>query len=130
MRSELRYRDEGREESRVEGYEADGLAVSGEVCVPDLARVAAAAEVAERGYGPVAVRAVRMIRAAGRMAALDDMEALAVEEGRRIGCESLQLALDNQAYEEARLPGVTGSDGVRRTRLEDSGVCCCRCWGT
>ena len=107
---------------RVEGYAADGLAASGEVLPPDLARVAAAAEAAEPGSGPVAVRAVRMIRAAGRLAALDDMEALAVEESRRIGCESLQLALDNQAYEEARLPGVTGSDGVRRTRLEDSGA--------
>jgi hypothetical protein len=106
----------------VEGYAADGLAASGEVLPADLAGVAAAAEAAEPGSGPVAVRAVLMIRAAGRLAVLEDMEALAVEECRRIGRESLQLALDSQAHEEARLAGVTGADGVRRTRREDSSV--------
>lgn len=111
----------------MEGYAADGLAASGEpaaeggeVVPPDLARVAAAAEAAEPGAGPAAVRLVRMIRAAGRLPVLEDMEILVVAESRRIGRESLQLALDSQAFEEARLPGVTGSDGVARTRLEDS----------
>ena len=109
----------------MEGYAADGLAASGEpaggeVLAPELARVAAAAEAAEPGSGLAAVRVILLVRAAGRLGTLEDMEVLAVEESRRIGRESLQLALDNQAFEEVRRAGVTGSDGVRRTRLEDS----------
>ena len=109
----------------MEGYAADGLAASGEpadgeVLAPELARVAAAAEVAEPGSGLAAVRVILLVRAAGQLGTLEDMEVLAVEESRRIGRESLQLALDNQALGEVRLAGVTGSDGVRRTRLEDS----------
>jgi hypothetical protein len=76
--------------------------------------------VAEPGSGLAAVRVVLLVRAAGQLGTLEDMEVLAVEESRRIGRESLQLALDNQAFGEVRLAGVTGSDGVRRTRLEDS----------
>jgi hypothetical protein len=111
----------------VEGYAVDGLAASGEpagvgVLAPDLARVAAAAEAAEPGSGLAVVRVILLVRAAGRLGALEDMEVLAVEESRRIGRESLQLALDNQAVGEARLAGVTGSDGVRRARREDSGT--------
>lgn len=112
---------------RVEGYAVDGLAAGGEpaaeggeVLAPELARVAAAAEAAEPGSGRAAVRVVLLVRAAGRLGTLEDMEVLAVEESRRIGRDSLQLALDNQAVEEARLAGVTGSDGVRRARREDS----------
>jgi hypothetical protein len=109
----------------MEGYAVDGLAASGElaggqVLAPELARVAAAAEAAEPGSGLAAVRVILLVRAAGQLGTLEDMEVLAVEESRRIGRESLQLALDNQALEEVRLAGVTGSDGVRRTRLEDS----------
>jgi hypothetical protein len=111
---------------RVEGYAVDGLAASGEpagagVLAPDLARVAAAAEAAEPGSGPAVVRVIALVRAAGRLEMLEDMEMLAVEESRRIGQDSLQAALDNQAVREARLAGVTGSDGVRRVRREDSG---------
>ena len=51
---------------------------------------------------------------------LDAMEALAAEESRRIGRECLQLALDDQAFGECWLPGVTGSDGVLRARKADS----------
>ncbi|HET7246175.1 MAG TPA: ISKra4 family transposase [Streptosporangiaceae bacterium] len=111
----------------MEGYAVDGLAAGGEpaggeVLAPELARVAAAAEAAEPGSGLAAVRVILLVRAAGRLGTLEDMEVLAVEESRRIGRESLQLALDNQALGEVRLAGVTGSDGVRRTRLEDSGT--------
>lgn len=109
----------------MEGYAVDGLAASGEpaggqVLAPELARVAAAAEAAEPGSGAAAVRVVLLVRAAGRLGTLEEMEGLAVEECRRIGQQSVQLALDNQAVGEVRLAGVTGSDGVRRTRREDS----------
>ena len=85
----------------MEGYAADGLAASGEpadgeVLAPELARVAAAAEVAEPGSGLAAVRVILLVRAAGQLGTLEDMEVLAVRS-RRIGRESLQLALDNQA---------------------------------
>ena len=69
----------------MEGYAADGLAASGEpedgeVLAPELARVAAAAEVAEPGSGLAAVRVILLDRAAGQLGTLEDMEVLAVEE--------------------------------------------------
>lgn len=106
-------------------YAADGLAASGEpaaggVLAPELARAVAAAEAAEPGSGPAVLRVILLVRNAGRLAELDAMETLAVEESRRIGRECLQLALDGQAFAECWLPGVTGSDGVLRPGKADS----------
>ncbi len=109
----------------MEEYAVDGLAVVGErsggdVLPPDLAAAVAAAERAEPGSGPAVLRVILLVRNAGRLVTLEDMEVLAVEESRRIGRECLQLSLDNQAFGECWLPGVTGSDGVTRTRKADS----------
>lgn len=109
----------------MEGYVADGLTASGEslageVLSPELARVVAAAEAAEPGAGPAVLRAILLVRNAGRLVTLDAMETLAVGESRRIGLECLQLALDNRAFGEDWLPGVMGADGVWRSRREDS----------
>lgn len=106
-------------------YAADGLAASGElaaggVLAPELARAVAAAEAAEPGSGAAVLRVILLVRNAGRLAELDSMEMLAVEESRRIGRECLQLALDGQAFAECWLPGVTGSDGVLRRGKADS----------
>ncbi len=111
----------------MEGYVLDGLAASGEpaagrgeALAPELARVAAAAEAAYAGSGPVVVQVIGMLRAAAGLVTLEAMEMLVVEEARRIGRDSLQLVLDDQAFQEPRRPGVTGSDGAERTRREDS----------
>lgn len=74
----------------MEGYAVDGLAASGEladgeVLAPELARVAAAAEAAEPGSGLAAVRVILLVRAAGQLGTLEDMEVLAVEESRGSG---------------------------------------------
>jgi hypothetical protein len=109
----------------VEGYVVDGLAAIGEppegnALSPELARAVAAAEAAEPGAGPAVLRMILLVRNAGRLVTLGDMEVLAAEESRRIGLECLQLALDNQAFGEDWLPGVTGSDGALRARKADS----------
>jgi hypothetical protein len=106
----------------VEGYAVDGLAATGEPHGGDatLAAAAAAAEAAEPGSGPVVARAILLVRGAGQLVTLEDMEVLAVEESRRIGRDALQLALDNQAFAECWLPAVTGADGIERARKADS----------
>ena len=106
-------------------YAADGLAASGEpaageALTPELARAVAAAEAAEPGSGPAVLRVIFLVRNAGRLVTLDAMETLAVEESRRVGRDCLQLALDNQAFAESWLPGVTGADGVLRGGKADT----------
>jgi hypothetical protein len=96
-------RDGGREAS-MEEYGLDGLAASGEAVMA--------------GLGPLVVRLAGLAGAAGRAVTLDEMEGLVVERGRELLCGLLQLALDGQAAREARLPQVTGADGVARTRAE------------
>ena len=49
---------------------------------------------------------------------LEAMELLVVERGRELLCGLVQLALDAQAGREARVPRVTGADGMPRTRAE------------
>lgn len=109
----------------MESYAADGLAASGELAgggeaEPGLARLAAEAEAAEPGAGQAMVQVIRLLRTVKRRGMLDDMEALTAEGARRIGQGVLQAALDEQAFGESWLPGVTGSDGVRRARRADS----------
>jgi len=108
------------EEYAVDGLGAIGERSGGDVLSPELAAAVAAAERAEPGSGPAVLRVILLVRNAGGLVTLEGMEALAVEESRRIGRECLQLSLDNQAFGECWLPGVTGSDGVTRTRKADS----------
>ena len=54
---------------------------------------------------------ILLVRNAGRLVTLGDMEVLAAEESRRIGLECLQLALDNQAFGEEL---ADGGDGIGR----------------
>ncbi len=83
-----------------------------------LEALAASAEAVVAGLGPLAVQLAGLAGAAGRAVTLDAMELLVVEQGRELLCGLLQLALDGQAAREARLPQVTGADGVARTRAE------------
>jgi len=78
--------------------------------------LAASAEAVLAGLGPLAVRLAGLAVEAGRAVTLDAMEVLVTEQGRDLLRGLVQLALDAQAEREVRLPQVTGSDGVRRTR--------------
>ena len=71
----------------VDGLTASGELPAGEVLSPELARAVAAAEAAEPGAGPAVLRAILLVRNAGRFVTLDAMETLAVGESRRIGLE-------------------------------------------
>jgi hypothetical protein len=81
-----------------------------------LDELAASAEAVLAGLGPLAVRLAGLAVEAGRAVTLDAMEVLVTEQGRELLLGLVQLALDAQAEREVRLPQVTGSDGVRRTR--------------
>jgi hypothetical protein len=83
-----------------------------------LDALAATAEAVVAGLGPLAVRLAGLAGEAGRAVTLDAMELLVVEQGRELLRGVLQLCLDGQAAGEARLPQVTGADGVTRTRAE------------
>ena len=107
----------------MEGYAVDGLAASGEPAGGGgrgLAELAAAGKAVAPGPGPLVVRFAVMYDGAAGAVLLDDMEGLAVEESRKIGRGALQLAMDEQAVGEVRLPGVTGADGERRGCRERS----------
>jgi hypothetical protein len=88
----------------VEQYGLDALAASAEAVVP--------------GLGPLAAGLARLAGQAGRAVTLDAMEVLVIEQGRELLRGLVQLSLDTQAAGEARLPQVTGTDGVPRTRAE------------
>jgi hypothetical protein len=81
-----------------------------------LDELAASAEAVLAGLGPLAVRLAGLAAEAGRAVTLDAMEALVAGQGRELLRGLVQLALDGQAEREVRVPQVTGSDGVRRTR--------------
>lgn len=102
----------------MESYAASALAASGPE--PGLAWLAAGAEAAEPGAGQALVQVIGLLRTVKRRGMLDEMEAVTAEGARRIGQGVLQAALDEQAFAESWLPGVTGSDGVRRARRADS----------
>jgi hypothetical protein len=91
-------------EASVEEYGLDELAASAEAVMP--------------GLGPLVAGLARMAVAAARVVTLGGMELLVGQQGREILCGVLQLGLDAQAAAEVRLAGVTGADGVRRTRAE------------
>ena len=80
--------------------------------------LAASAESVLAGLGPLAVQLARLAGEAGRAVTLDAMEVLVIGQGRELLRGLVQLALDAQAGREVRLPGVTGEDGVPRTRAE------------
>jgi hypothetical protein len=88
----------------MEQYGLDELAASAESVVP--------------GLGPLAAGLARLAVEACRAVTLDAMELLVIERGRELLCGLLQASLDAQAAAEVRVPQVTGSDGVVRTRAE------------
>ena len=88
----------------MEEYGLDGLAASGEAVLA--------------GLGPLAAGLGRLAVQAGGAVTLEAMEGLVWEEGRKLLCGVVQLALDAQAGREVRLPEVTGQDGVPRRRAE------------
>jgi hypothetical protein len=88
----------------VEQYGLDDLAASGEAVLAGLGPLAA-------GLAGLAVEACQSVT-------LDAMEVLVTGRGRELLRGLVQLALDTQAEREVRLPGVTGEDGVERTRAE------------
>jgi hypothetical protein len=83
-----------------------------------LGELAASAEAVVAGLGPLAAGLGRLAVEAGRAVTLDAMEGLVVERGRELLRGLVQLSLDAQAKREVRLAGVTGQDGVPRTRAE------------
>ena len=80
--------------------------------------LAASAEAVLAGLGPLAAGLGRLAVEAGGAVTLDAMEVLVIGQGRELLRGLVQLALDAQAGREVRLPGVTGEDGVPRTRAE------------
>jgi hypothetical protein len=80
--------------------------------------LAASADAVVSGLGPLAAGLARLAGEAGRAVTLEAMELLVLEQGRDLLCGLLQLALDGQAAAEARVPQVTGTDGVLRARAE------------
>jgi hypothetical protein len=83
-----------------------------------LDALAASAEAVVAGLGPLAAGLARLAGEAGRAVTLDAMEVLVIEQGRELLRGLVQLSLDAQAEREVRLPQVTGTDGVTRTRAE------------
>jgi hypothetical protein len=88
----------------VEEYGLDGLAASGEAVLA--------------GLGPLVAGLARLAGRACGAVTLDEMELLVTEGGRELLCGVVQLGLDRQAAAEVRLAGVSGADGVRRSRAE------------
>jgi hypothetical protein len=89
---------------QMEQYGLDELAASADAVVP--------------GLGPLAAGLARLAVEAGRAVTLEAMELLVIGRGRELLCGLLQLSLDGQAGREARVPRVTGADGMPRTRAE------------
>jgi hypothetical protein len=83
-----------------------------------LAGLAASAEAVLPGLGPLVAGLAGLAGEAGRAVTLDAMELLVIERGRELLRGVVQLSLDAQAAGEVRLAGVTGADGVPRTRAE------------
>ena len=84
-----------------------------------LEELAASAEAVLAGLGPLVVGLARLVGGAGRAVTLDAMELLVTgPQGQGLLLGVMQHGLDAQAAAEARLPVVTGADGVVRTRAE------------
>ena len=83
-----------------------------------LDELAASADAVVSGLGPLAAGLARLAGEAGRAVTLEAMEGLVWERGRELLRGLIQLSLDTQAAGEARLPQVTGEDGVTRARAE------------
>jgi hypothetical protein len=83
-----------------------------------LDELAASADAVVAGLGPLAAGLAGLAAEAGRAVTLEAMELLVAGRGRDLLCGLLQLCLDGQAAAEARVPHVTGADGVRRARAE------------
>jgi hypothetical protein len=83
-----------------------------------LDELAASAEAVLAGLGPLVAGLARLAGQACQAVTLDAMEVLVAGQGRELLRGLVQLALDIQAGREVRLRGVTGSDGVPRTRAE------------
>jgi len=88
----------------VEEYGLDGLAASAEAVLP--------------GLGPLAAGLARLAGQVCREVTLEAMEALVTGQGRELLRGLVQLSLDTQAAAEVKAAGVTGADGVMRTRGE------------
>jgi hypothetical protein len=94
----------GGREASVEGYGLDGLAAS--------------ADAVMAGLGPLVAGLARLAVQAGQAVTLAEVELLVSGQGREILRGVVQLGLDAQAAAEVRVAGVTGADGVARTRAE------------
>jgi hypothetical protein len=88
----------------VEGYGLDELAASAELVLA--------------GLGPLVAGLARLTGEVSAAVTLDEMESLVIGDGREILRGVVQLGLDAQAAAEVKVAGVTGADGVRRTRAE------------
>jgi hypothetical protein len=88
----------------VEEYGLDGLAASGEAVLA--------------GLGPLVAGLAGLAGEACRAVTLETMEDLVIERGRELLRGVVQLGLDARAGAEVRAAGVTGADGVPRTRAE------------
>jgi hypothetical protein len=83
-----------------------------------LDELAASADAVLAGLGPLAAGLARLAIEAGQAVTLEEMELAVSRQGREILRGVLQPGLDTQAAGEVRLAGVTGADGVPRTRAE------------
>ena len=83
-----------------------------------LYELAARADAVLAGLGPLAAGLARLAIEAGQAVTLDAMELLVNERGRELLRGVVQVSLDAQAAGEARVPEVTGADGVPRARAE------------
>jgi len=80
--------------------------------------LAASAEAAGAGLGPLVVMLAGLAGDVAEAGSLDEMEELVIRRGRELLRRVVQAGLDRKAAGEVRLPGVLGSDGVWRDRAE------------
>lgn len=83
-----------------------------------LDELAASAESVLAGLGPLVAGLARLAGQACGAVTLDAMEVLVARRGRELLRGVVQLGLDTQAGAEVAVAGVTGADGVLRSRAE------------
>jgi hypothetical protein len=93
---------------QVEGYAVDELVAMAESAVPGLGRLA----------GMLAALAGGLTGPGAAGMSFEQIERQVAGKMRVLACAVFQHVLDARAGAEARLPGVAGADGVRRTLAE------------
>jgi hypothetical protein len=83
-----------------------------------LGELVAAADGLLAGLGQVMAGLAGVAVAGCAAGTLDEAEEVVAVRGREVLLQVLQLCLDTQAAGEVRMAGVTGADGVARTRAE------------